>query len=343
MVIGEAESVWEQVLTDALARRLQPRYEGAWLDPEEVPVPRRDIYSDKYMFASIQTAGLPVRLRFLLRLRLQRTPLPAASDWRNSDELETIPNELLFFVDDNIIGYGAHCQQQALDLFQGMVRRGLKKKWFCQASLNVADDPEVLKWAGLAGCRMIFLGIEAENDLALTEVNKRLNLKHGSASYEEAFDRIHRAGIAVLGDFIFGMDGDTPESLHRRADFMINSGVDVMQITVMTPLPGTQLFQRLQQEGRLPFTNFPQDWVNYDLTNLVHLPAHMDGPELWDSIQECVMRVYAQDVLKAKAKRTLMATGSREAMVFAYQANMNYHAIAMKNRVIGFASAAAAA
>ena len=92
-----------------------------------------------------------------------------------------------------------------------------------------------------------------------------------------------------------------PKAFIAEPSFMINSGVDVMQITVMTPLPGTQLFQRLEQEGGLPFTNFPQDWVNYDLTNLVHLPAHMDGPELWDSIQECVVLVYAPDVLKAKS------------------------------------------
>lgn len=342
VVIGEAESVWEQVLADAAAGRLQPRYKGAWLDPEELPAPRRDIYSDKYMFASIQTArGCPFGCNFCSVSAYNGRRYRRRPTGEILDELETIPNELLFFVDDNIIGYGAHCQQQALELFQGMVKRGLKKKWFCQASLNVADDPEVLKWAGLAGCRMIFLGIEAENDLALTEVNKRLNLKHGSASYEETFDRIHRAGIAVLGAFIFGMDGDTRERLHRRADFMINSSVDVMQITVMTPLPGTQLFQRLQQEGRLPFTNFPQDWVNYDLTNLVHQPAHMEGPELWDSIQECVMRVYDPAVLKAKAKRTLTVTGSVEATAFAYKANMNYRAIAMENRVFGFASAAA--
>ena len=113
------------------------------------------------------------------------------------------------------LGMVHQCQQQTLELFQGMVERGLKKKWFCQASINVADNLEVLEWAGRAGCRMIFLGIEAEDDYALNEVNKRLNLKHGTSTYEETFDRIHSAGIAVLGAFIFGMDGDTPEKLRR--------------------------------------------------------------------------------------------------------------------------------
>ena len=178
---------------------------------------------------------------------------------------------------------------------------------------------------------MIFLGIEAEDTEALTEVNKRLNLKYGTSSYEATFDRIHSAGIAVLGAFIFGMDGDTPEKLDRRADFMINSGVDVMQATVMTPLPGTQLFERLRQEGRLLFTDFPQDWARYDLSDLVHLPQHVDRVELFASIRQNVQRVYDPDVLKAKAQKTLKATGSWEAMEFAYRANLSYRTIVTEN------------
>jgi radical SAM superfamily enzyme YgiQ (UPF0313 family) len=335
VVVGEAESVWDQVLTDAVAGQLHKRYQGAWLDPGDLPAPRRDIYSDNYMFASIQTArGCPLNCDFCSVTAYNGRRYRRRPTVEILDELETIPNELLFFVDDNIIGYGSQCRQQALELFQGMVERGLKKQWFCQASINVADDLEVLQWAGRAGCRMIFLGIEAEDIDALTEVNKRLNLKHGPSSYEETFDRIHQAGIAVLGAFIFGMDGDTPEKLEHRADFMINSGVDVMQVTAMTPLPGTQLFNRLQQDGRLLFTDFPRDWVRYDLTDLVHQPKNMDHLELWSSIQECVQRIYAPQVLKAKAKRTLETTGRWEAMEFAYRANMNYRTVAMENSTI---------
>ncbi len=342
VVVGEAESVWEQVVRDAEAQQLQPKYQGAWLDPAELPAPQRAIYSDDYLFASVQTArGCPLGCEFCSVTAFNGRRYRRRPTAEILDELETIPNELLFFVDDNIIGYGGHCQEQALELFQGMVQRGLKKQWFCQASLNVADNLDVLEWAGRAGCRMIFLGIEAEDVDALTEVNKRLNLKHGAASYEATFDRIHQAGIAVLGAFIFGMDGDTPEKLRRRADFMINSGVDVMQATAMTPLPGTDLFRRMQREGRLLFTDFPHDWGRYDLTDLVHQPLHMDRLELWKTIQDCVTSVYEPAVLKAKARRTLQATGCWEAMEFAYRANMNYRTIFMKNRQMRDAKATA--
>ena len=157
---------------------------------------------------------------------------------------------MIFFVDDNIIGHGQGSRQRALALFRGMVERRLGKKWFCQASLNFADDEEVLRWAGRAGCKMVFLGLEAEEIDALSTVNKRINLRRGVDSYEEAFRRIHRAGIAVLGAFIFGVDGDTVEKLQHRTDYMVASGIDVMQTTYLTALPGTRQFDRYRGDNR---------------------------------------------------------------------------------------------
>jgi radical SAM superfamily enzyme YgiQ (UPF0313 family) len=329
VVVGEAESVWGDVLADAAAGRLQARYDGEWLDPQQIPPPRRDIYYNGYLFASVQTSrGCPLDCDFCSVTahngrRYRRRPVEQVLA-----ELETIPNDFVFFVDDNIIGYGSESRQQALALFRGMTERGLRKRWFCQASVNIADDPEVLQWAARAGCRMIFLGIEAEDADALSEVNKRLNLKRGVGAYAAIFDRIHQAGIAVLGAFIFGMDGDTPDKLRRRADFMIDSGVDVMQATVMTPLPGTELFSRLAREDRLLHADFPGDWAYYDLTQWVHRPRGLSREELRSVYRECLQRVYDLPVLKRKAQRTLEATGSWEAMEFAYRSNMSYRRIA---------------
>ena len=110
VVVGEAESVWQQVLTDAANGQLQKRYEGEWLDPKILPAPRRDIYSDKYLFASIQTArGCPLGCDFCSVTTYNGSRYRRRPTAEILDELEAIPNELLFFVDDNIIGYGAHC------------------------------------------------------------------------------------------------------------------------------------------------------------------------------------------------------------------------------------------
>jgi len=335
VVAGEAESIWSTVIEDAEAGCLQPVYSGEWLDAEKFKPPQRNIYSDKYIFASVQMSrGCPMDCDFCSVTAYNGRRYRQRPVEQILDELETIENDLIFFVDDNIIGYGSACRQNAIEVFQGMVARGMKKHWFCQASINIADDPQVLEWAARAGCRMIFLGIEAEDTGALAEVNKRLNLKRGLQSYEQTFNRIHQAGIAVLGAFIFGMDGDTPKKLQKRAKFMVDSGVDVMQLTVMTPLPGTGLFQKLKQQGRLRYTNFPADWSRYDLTELVHEPVELSRDELWNAIRECASQVYDLKTLKDKAGRTLSATGSSEAMEFAYRSNINYRNIALSNGVI---------
>ena len=93
------------------------------------------------------------------------------------DELETIPHDRVYFVDDNIIGYNKKSTERAKALFKGMIERGIKKDWYCQASLNFADDEEVLEYAAKSGCRMVLIGIESEKVHQLEEANKKLNLK----------------------------------------------------------------------------------------------------------------------------------------------------------------------
>lgn len=330
VVVGEVESVWDEVIADTLSGQLKPIYKGLWHGLEHLSKPRRDIYSKQYLFASVQTSrGCPMDCDFCSvsafnGLRYRRRP---PSDVL--DELEAIPEKLIFFVDDNIIGYGKRSRQSALELFKGMVDRGIEKHWFCQASINVADDEEVLHWAAKSGCRMIFLGIESEDIESLSEVNKKMNVKRGgSDAYEQVFERIHNAGIAVLGAFIFGMDQDTPEKLRNRAQYMLDCSVDVMQATALTPLPGTRLFKQLKDENRLLFTNFPADWDHYNLTEVVFKPKQMKAEEFSKTMRECLKKIYDPPALKAKARKTLAYTGRWDATEFAYQSNKNYQSIA---------------
>jgi radical SAM superfamily enzyme YgiQ (UPF0313 family) len=232
---------------------------------------------------------------------------------------------MLFFVDDNIIGYSQSSREKALALFKGMVERKLDKWWFCQASLNFGDDEGVLSWASRAGCKMVFLGLEAEELDALKEMHKQLNAQRGINSYAQAFQRIHKAGIAVLGAFIFGMDGDTHDKLQRRADYMIyNRGIDVMQNTFLTPLPGTRLFDRYQREKRLLYTNFPQDWEHYDMTEVTHRPGSMEPQQLVQTMEKLNRQMHTWPVLLRKALLTLWQTKNITATMFAWSSNINY-------------------
>jgi radical SAM superfamily enzyme YgiQ (UPF0313 family) len=325
VVVGEAEAVWPQLVADVESGQLQRVYRGEWAALEKLPHPRRDLFHPGYMFASVQTSrGCPMDCEFCSVTAFNGRRYRRRPPEDVLEELGTIPQKMLFFVDDNIIGYGKKSREQVLAIFRGMVERGLDKWWFCQASLNFADDEEALSWASRAGCKMVFLGLEAEEVDALAEVNKRLNLRRGVESYEEAFRRIHRAGIAVLGAFIFGMDGDTPEKLRRRAEYMVHSRIDVMQKTFLTPLPGTRLFDRLRDEGRLLHTSFPQDWERYDMGEAIHRPRDMAPETLAQVMDESSRRMYAWPTLMRKALRTLYETRDPTATMFAWQSNVNY-------------------
>ena len=212
VVIGEAETVWESVLHDWATGGLKPIYRGSREGLGNLRRVRREVYHDQYAFASIQTSrGCPWDCDFCSVTEFNGRRYRRRPPEQVLEELETIPQEQIFFVDDNIVGYGAQDRQQALEIFQGMVHRGLNKRWFCQAALNVADDQVLLEWASRAGCRMMFVGIEAEDLDALADVNKRLNLPapRGTPSPSTGF---MRRALPSWGPSFSGWTATRPKS-----------------------------------------------------------------------------------------------------------------------------------
>ncbi len=333
VVVGEAESVWPDVVRDFTRGKLQRKYQAGFSDLHDMPKPRHDLFHPGYLFASVQTArGCPMDCEFCTVTafnghRYRQRPVEEVLD-----ELEVLSKKMVFFVDDNIIGYGKTASDRALRLFEGMIERGMRKEWFCQASMNFADNEDVLACAAKSGCRMVFLGVEAENPDALGETNKKLNLRIGVNKYEEVFHRINKHGIAVLGAFIYGMDSDTPSALRRRTNYILRSGVDVMQTTYLTPLPGTRLFNMLQDQGRLLYTHFPEDWVRYDMTQVIHHPLLLKPQDLKSAMAESNRRLYRRRTLYRKFINTWCETRSFKTAMWAYSSNQNYRNVAMRKR-----------
>jgi radical SAM superfamily enzyme YgiQ (UPF0313 family) len=337
VVLGEAEKVWPKVLADFESGHLKSRYEGGWSDLSNATWSRRDLFHPSYMFSSIQTSrGCPLDCEFCSVTTFNGRRYRRRPPEEVLDEVAAIPQKLLFFVDDNIIGYDQNSRDQTLAIFKGMVKRKLNKWWMCQASLNFADDEEVIAWAGRAGCKMVVLGLEAEEVSALNEVHKRLNIQRGVQFYKQAFRRIQRAGIAVVGAFIFGLDSDTPDTLRRRANYVIRCGVDVMQTTYLTPMPGTRLFDRLYQEGRLLFTYFPKDWEHYDMTEPTYRPKKIAANELARIMKALNQRMYSWPVIIYKALATFFQTRDFVSTVFALYSNMNYGGVWRKKSIVRY-------
>lgn len=178
---------------------------------------------------------------------------------------------------------------------------------------------------------MVFLGIESELIDQLEESNKKTNIKIGIDNFTRVYDTIHKYGIAVLGAFIFGLDADTPEKIMNRANYILNSGVDAMQTTILTPLPGTLLYKRFKAEGRLPYMDYPADWEKYSFAEVVFKPRLMEMDEFYNAVKEAWAKMYEEKTLKRKLMKTLKATRSPVAATWAYTSNIQYHNLMFEN------------
>lgn len=323
---GEAEGAWPALIADFEAGKIKPFYDGGIVDIKDVPAVRRDIYNKyPYVYDLVQTSrGCPMGCDFCSVTQM------CGKTYRERDvedvlnELEKTTRPLLFFVDDNLVNNKKGADERAIRLFKGMVERGIKKTWFSQAAVNFADNDEVLYWARKSGCIMILMGIEAETAQALKDVRKNLNLKRGVQSYDKTFKKIHKHGISILATMIFGMESDKKEDLYARRDFILKSAIDTYQCTILTPLPGTMLFDRMNAQNRIELKNYPTDWQQYDGMYATVNTPNLNREEMEDAMKDIWMSLYNKESMRRKMFRTLWNTKSFKTAYWTYASIHNY-------------------
>lgn len=283
VVVGEAEDIWPRVIADFEQNGLSSLYVGPRVDLSQLELaPRRDLLDPSYFWHSVQSSrGCPFNCHFCSVSRY------LGSEFRQRDihhvlgELDQVKGKYLAFVDDNLIGYGSKSKIRAEHLFKGMIEQGLGRKWWMQTSINAAGDENLIQLAAQAGCMFAFIGFETISKDTLRAMKKGVNIKLGVENYKKVVDVFHKYGIAVYGAFIIGNDYESGSYYRRLARFLVYSGIDIIQLTMLTPLPGTELMETLQKEDRIIYHEYPQDWDKYRFSYMVHRPHEVQPEEIY--------------------------------------------------------------
>ena len=173
-------------------------------------------------------------------------------------------------------------------------------KWFTETDISVADDPELLRLMRQARCQQVLVGLESPDQSALEGIELRTNFKsRRSPSYIDALRQIQAEGITVNGCFILGLDGHTEDVFERIFDFVMEVALYDVQITVLTPFPGTPLYERLAREGRILD---PGRWDLCTLFDVNYRPKNMSVDQLRQGMYWLAEKLYSDDCLMRRRK-----------------------------------------
>ena len=277
VVIGEAEEAWPKLLSDAVSGEMQKLYcANKITNLNGIPKPRRDLYpkplykSYTPMAFGIETArGCPYDCEFCSIGSVMGRQYRARPVSEVIAEIESIDSSHLFFVDDAL----ALNRPTAKKLFTEMIP--LRLKWAGQGPVSLAEDLELLKLMRRSGCVGLLIGFESVQKEAHNEMKKIRNLK---IDFSEAIRRFHDEGIAILGAFIFGFDHENKDVFDQTLEFSIKNRLDCIELRILAPFPGTRLYKRLLDEGRL----FVPDWwlQGYPPDTLLFQPKGMTAEAL---------------------------------------------------------------
>lgn len=281
VVIGEAEVAWPRLLEDHRRGRMGRVYRAE--EPHSLaglPMPRYDLIERDFILNHYvqATRGCPFTCSFCclkaleegLRMRPIDDVVRDIVEYRGRNRLQ---RKVLWFWDDNLIGHRVY----AKELFREMIPLG--KWWLTKASVNMADDPELVRLAAESGCAGVFLGVETFSAENLKNVKKHQNK---TDKYRQAIKMFHEHGIGVMAGLIVGFDDDTPESIRRIPEIVEDLGIDVPFLNISTPFEGTGLWDEVHGEGRI----LSSDWSLYNGMSVVFEPVSMSATELADGYLE---------------------------------------------------------
>jgi len=311
LVHGEADDLWKEVLTDLRSGCLKPDYHSVTFPDMSVtrPVSKISLHKSRYFTTNlIQTGrGCPHSCDFCnvhvlnghtLRRRAISDIVSEVARFQRDDQ------RIFFFVDDSINADPAY----ANELFRQLLP--LKISWFGQATTTLGQQHELLETFALSGCRALLVGIESIEAKSRSAHKKNQNR---SSELAGAIHNIRNAGISLYGSFIYGLDGDTLDTPAAILDFIRETGLDVPGINILRPTPGTRVFERLKEEGRLLFD--PLDITAFRYTfgqEMLYRPKNIDLDAFVESYGALTKRIFT---IKNSVSRGFAAPSAKAAVM----------------------------
>jgi radical SAM superfamily enzyme YgiQ (UPF0313 family) len=282
--VGEAEPHWVQFLNDFERGQYETCY--CPITPptlDHVPQARKHLYHrcDYTAGRLFATRGCAFDCEFctlavMYQRKVRKRPVADVAA-----EYASFRGKVIIFWDDNL----ANDRQYAKELFKSITSS--KKWWSSQASIQAGKDKEFLEWAAKSGCKQLFIGLESISQASMDASGKGFNRVE---EYRQVIERIHSHGIAVQVGIVFGFDQDTEGVFGETLDFLEACGVQNATYNILTPYPGTRLFRRLEEEGRI----LTRDWSKYNgREDVVFQPKQMDVDALLEGYRYANRRFYS--------------------------------------------------
>ncbi|HEY3504466.1 MAG TPA: radical SAM protein [Actinocatenispora sp.] len=270
--VGPGEDTWPVFLADFRRREPRRRYDSTTRTLAGLPPVRRDlIRRHRYLVPNsiVVSRGCPHHCDFCYKDAFftgGKSFYTQAVDDALA-EIDRLPGRHLYFLDDHLLGN----RRFAEALFAGMA--GMGRVWQAAGTVDSVLAPGLLERAVDAGLRSLFVGFESVNDTNLAAQRKRQNV---GRDYAAVVRRLHDAGVMVNASFVFGMDGDGPDVFDRTVGWAVAQGIETATFHIMTPYPGTALYQRMRAAGRI----LCDDWDAYDTRHVVYRPAGLTAAQL---------------------------------------------------------------
>ena len=277
VMIGEMEGTWHALLNDMANGTLQEKYESDFqFDLKNINYDYSAFDRSKYnKIGLIQfSRGCKFSCEFCSVSAFFKNTVRTKPVEHVIEEIKQLKEKFIFFIDDNLFSN----EEEAKKLFEALIP--LKKKWFCQISLDVAKNKDLLKLMRKSGCSIALIGFESLEVENLKKMGKSANIKNND--YKKMIANLKEAGIMIYGTFIVGYDNDTKETANNLVDFAIKHKFAAANFNPLMPMPDTRLYERMKQEGRLLVENW---WIdeNYQYGDGLFEPKNMSAEELMEA------------------------------------------------------------